>query len=256
MEPYIFNDDFSQKLVDGLRQGYLDYLEERFEKKREMIVSSGYSWTRANHIDDQIKRQFDGDDTVDPKVFQTSSWKFVCFKIREGGHYIWLVQKPQRTIDGGYLGGKENGKRNVISQWGIEFNKDFKDLFTNKKEAEQLSILDMPEEDEQALNEVRQESSSDDVPEALYLLTYRVNDSKDISDVGLNLFFGSKVLEIKDLKALNAASPVRMPSEILEGLDSSDLINPNTENEEQVEFYKEAKKQTKKKTDTDTNNQK
>ena len=34
MEPYIFNDDFSQKLVDGLRQGYLDYLEERFEKKR------------------------------------------------------------------------------------------------------------------------------------------------------------------------------------------------------------------------------
>lgn len=244
MKPYTFSDEFSRKIVDGLRLGYLDYVEERGDKNKTMIVSNGYAWTRANHIEDQLNKQFLDDDRVTAKITSTSSWKFVCFHINIDGHYIWLVQKPQQTVDSKYLGKSKNGKRKMISQWGETFNSNFQDLF--KGHATEILLFETSQADERALDNMQQQgSTSEDSPEAVYLLTYTINDDKEISAVRINLFYNSQVKEIMNLSELNSSSTVVFPQEILDKIDKKDIIDPKTEESMELRFYQGTEQQKK-----------
>lgn len=53
MNEYRFDKRVSQAIVNGILQGYKNYLEERNEKKTSMKISTAYSWVRGNHIEDQ-----------------------------------------------------------------------------------------------------------------------------------------------------------------------------------------------------------
>lgn len=58
MEEQIFTPEQSRKIVDTLIVGYNNYLNERITKYREMAVSDGYAWTKANHIDDAFAKAY------------------------------------------------------------------------------------------------------------------------------------------------------------------------------------------------------
>ncbi|KYG30042.1 hypothetical protein [Alkalihalobacillus trypoxylicola] len=53
MKQYRFSNDMNQKIVDGILQGYKNYVDEREEKRKSMKISSAYAWVKGNHIDDQ-----------------------------------------------------------------------------------------------------------------------------------------------------------------------------------------------------------
>ena len=53
MKQYRFDHKINQIVVDGILQGYKNFLEELREKQETMKISSAYAWVRGNHIDDQ-----------------------------------------------------------------------------------------------------------------------------------------------------------------------------------------------------------
>ncbi|MCH6268880.1 hypothetical protein [Neobacillus citreus] len=53
MKKYQLNKDVSQRIVDGILQGYKNYIQERTEKNTQMKISTAYAWVKGNHIDDQ-----------------------------------------------------------------------------------------------------------------------------------------------------------------------------------------------------------
>lgn len=53
MEKYLFHKEINQRIVDGILQGYKNYIHERTEKSTQMKISTAYAWVKGNHIDDQ-----------------------------------------------------------------------------------------------------------------------------------------------------------------------------------------------------------
>lgn len=43
--------EINQAVVDGIIRGYIDYLEERVEKKNKLRISDAYAWVKGNHLD-------------------------------------------------------------------------------------------------------------------------------------------------------------------------------------------------------------
>lgn len=53
MKKYQLTSDVNQRIVDGILQGYKNYIQERTEKNILMKISTAYAWVKGNHIDDQ-----------------------------------------------------------------------------------------------------------------------------------------------------------------------------------------------------------
>lgn len=49
VKKYRFGKHLNQSIVDGILQGYKNYLEERSEKKETMKISSAYAWVRGSY---------------------------------------------------------------------------------------------------------------------------------------------------------------------------------------------------------------
>ncbi|MED1604957.1 hypothetical protein P4U90_06420 [Cytobacillus kochii] len=57
MMNYKFSPELSQAIVDGILKGYRHYIHEREQKKREMLISTGYAWVKGNHIEDAVAQE-------------------------------------------------------------------------------------------------------------------------------------------------------------------------------------------------------
>ena len=51
MKEYQLPDKLNESLVDGIIEGYRDYLDVRRQKARELKVHGAYAWVKGNHID-------------------------------------------------------------------------------------------------------------------------------------------------------------------------------------------------------------
>ncbi|WP_249870552.1 hypothetical protein [Oceanobacillus saliphilus] len=51
MDIYKFSDEISESIVKGIMKRYKSYLNERKQKKEELLISSAYAWVKGNHID-------------------------------------------------------------------------------------------------------------------------------------------------------------------------------------------------------------
>lgn len=75
--------DNQKGLVESLLKGYKEYIDERIEKKKEMIVSNGYAWTKANHIENAVGKYIKNN-LNDTMSFSKSkagfSWVYLQFK--------------------------------------------------------------------------------------------------------------------------------------------------------------------------------
>ncbi|MBC2673715.1 hypothetical protein [Listeria booriae] len=70
------NEFQAQAVVDGILEGYKNYLDERRQKKEELRVSAGYAFTKGNHIDDTIAKKLQGlieEDTLQKQVSHGST---------------------------------------------------------------------------------------------------------------------------------------------------------------------------------------
>lgn len=75
--------DVNQSIVNGILQGYKNYLEERKAKRAEMKISSAYAWVRGNHIDDQIAEECNEMDISFTKAKAGYTWGYLQCNIEK-----------------------------------------------------------------------------------------------------------------------------------------------------------------------------
>lgn len=231
---YELSDEVKQVMVDGLRRGFVEFIEEKAKKKDEMAVSSGYSWTRGNHIDNEINKALVEQNMGTSKLRKSGSWKFLRFNLIADEHRVWLVQKPISFVRKSDNLAKHDAKhQSLISIWGNTVNAKYGDLFSG--ESQEIDLFDSADDIEDInINNIRQDQA-----DAFYLLTYEVSKDNDITSVQLNIIYDGKVKKIADLNEFNAASPVEIPSEIREKLEPEEVIDPNVEQSSSYEYYKD-----------------
>lgn len=253
-EIYELSDKTKQLIVDSLRQGFVEFIEEKAKKKKEMIVSAGYAWTRGNHIDNQIYKSLKNANLATSEIFKVAGWEFLRFDLNEDNHKIWIVQKAVSFIHKKSNFAKQDAKhQNLISQWSNNVNSKYESLFSRKAEnLENIVLIGDDSAESHDFNESISEQIGE--AEAFYLLTYEVSKDNDISSIKLNIVYDGKVKTIEDLDVFNAASSVEIPAEVRNQLDHIEVINPKVEPSTDYDFYADATvKENESKKGTDQN---
>src|SRR4051794_38678881 len=82
MNDYKFPTSLSQNIVNGILDGYNNYLNERKQKKREMNISSAYAWVKGNHIEHAVSEQCK--DNIEYKPSKAGyTWGYLRFMNKE-----------------------------------------------------------------------------------------------------------------------------------------------------------------------------
>lgn len=170
MEKFLSYISENQKgLVESLLEGYREYINERIEKKKEMIVSNGYAWTKSNHIENAVGKYIQNN-LRDTMSFSKSkagfSWVYLQFR-NDLTKSLLII----REVEAIQKGAKPK-----------EYLKKLVSINGQKKEPEnvydQLTLWD---------------NGEDSLPEELptefdnfYILTYRIDDkTKNINQIKL-----------------------------------------------------------------------
>ncbi|MBZ5960947.1 hypothetical protein KII94_06670 [Leuconostoc gelidum subsp. gasicomitatum] len=97
IKDFQISEEVAKVLVQGVLKGYKDYAQERLTKKNEMIVSTGYLWTRSNHIDDAIAKEIQSEhlqSNINFKVGRAGYiWDYVQF-LHNTGEQSMIIVKP------------------------------------------------------------------------------------------------------------------------------------------------------------------
>lgn len=97
MNREIVNEQQAQAIVDGILQGYKDYLEIRRQKKEELKVSASYAFVKGNHIDDAVSRKLTGLIEKDQLAKAGESWEYLQFAFgRKDNKCLFIVKNILR----------------------------------------------------------------------------------------------------------------------------------------------------------------
>ncbi len=93
MNQEVVNEQQAQAIVDGILQGYKDYLEIRRQKKKELKVSASYAFVKGNHIDDAVARKLTGLIEKDQLAKAGESWEYLQFAFgRKDNKCLFIVK--------------------------------------------------------------------------------------------------------------------------------------------------------------------
>lgn len=99
--------NFSKAIVDGTLKGYLQYLEERKNKKMTMSVSGAYAWTKGNHIDDQVSK-IGHQHNVQFEIKKAGyTWEYLQFTVSENNEDYMIIVKNSRRVKKSFLDQKK-----------------------------------------------------------------------------------------------------------------------------------------------------
>lgn len=185
MDVYKFTDEMSASIVKGIMRGYKSYLNERIQKKKELIISSAYAWVQGNHIDHYVAMETKnlGINYIPSKAgyswgylqFQNINDK-VLFLIKNGAAIKRNVTKKRANREDNYLeqmARKFNGKINFSSKTTVSEQLDLFRLY------DQIQVV--PDLIESEIEEL------EDQIDRFYVVTYTLDEQKMISDISLCL---------------------------------------------------------------------
>lgn len=172
-----FDDKQSKALVDGILKGYKDYLAERREKK-QMKVSSGYAFTKGNHIDDQVAKSLNQLIDSDEVKKAGESWEYLKFDLTiEGDRCFFLVKNASR-ISRSFQKGKYE------SEYLVDYSKTNRPFLskirqTQSKIESEIQLLLWETKEEEQLQNIRGEEY-----DRFYVVIYETDSkSKEIVKV-------------------------------------------------------------------------
>ena len=87
----------NESIVDGIVEGYRDYLEVRRQKARELKVHGAYAWVKGNHIDHYIDRACKEHGVRSTLAKAGMTWQYLQFFHND--EKILFVVKNSRYFD-------------------------------------------------------------------------------------------------------------------------------------------------------------
>ncbi|MEE6669637.1 hypothetical protein [Pediococcus acidilactici] len=242
---YKLSDDIEDMLVAGVRQGFKNYLIEREDKKKSMIVSSGYAWTRGSHMDDAIFRSLPKSEQNLVSMFGVGGWNFLRFNFKSDGKNISVIQKSATFMnDSKSFRSINDHEQNYISLWSNSYNKNLVNGLKEEDKIGQMALFDPFEFSDSRVRPINSsniikniERNNEMVPDALYILNYSISSEKDIGTIKINAVFDQNSIVVSDLSEKNRTSLIEIPVELRNSVDSKELGSPESEVNQLFNLY-------------------
>lgn len=189
MKEFNFSKELNHGIVDGLMEGYRDYLEIRREKARELLVSGAYAWVKGNHIDDQVARsckQYG----VENKLSKAGlTWQYLQFQHKDE-KTLFIVKNARYFNEEQVSNGRDasgNARRGRMSYMEnlmrINAGVDFSKVRTVRPgDSIQLELLEENILSEKENLEIAKIETSFD---RFYIITYEIDESQLIGRISL-----------------------------------------------------------------------
>ncbi|GAA0444801.1 MAG: hypothetical protein ACQEWU_16180 [Bacillota bacterium] len=184
MKYYQFEEDIAQGIVDGILQGYKDYLAVRKEKKEELKISSAYAWVKGNHIDDSIARTVHEFGVTYNPSKAGYAWGYLQFK-QEDEKILFIIKNGMKHGSKLPSNKKFNVENNYLSKLS-QINR-FADFTSSKGKnniSEQMTFDDFPINDEELEEEINQNANNF---KRFYIVSYTIDENKMIASIDLLL---------------------------------------------------------------------
>ncbi|USS93631.1 hypothetical protein M8332_01910 [Fructilactobacillus ixorae] len=186
-EYYKLSDEDARIFAKGIVDGNKEYAEERLEKKKKMIVSSGYSWTRSNHIDDSIYRHIKGDENSSIETNISTAgyfWDYIQFNTEVGNNKkVLIIVKPGQFRPYKYGSGidKKHMKQGSIAKLTkINYSLPSDNVYEFQQ---QLDIFNATDQDNETIDNKIEEHEF----ERFYILTYTLDSKSEIGKLSLQM---------------------------------------------------------------------
>ncbi|MCO6542977.1 MAG: hypothetical protein J6584_03280 [Lactobacillus sp.] len=208
------NDSIVENVVDGIRIGYVEYLQELVEKSANKKISTGYRWTKSNHIDNNIEERLRNKSGVEVnRETLKNGWQFNVYVTGN----IAFIQKPISYVN-------EESNFKSVGKEGDGYisslsNKTNKSLFEDLKIETSSSSDGQIELFEPEINNNSDINVSSDV---FYLATYNIGADKDIGSIEVYAAYNGKCIRIQDLSEANSASSIEVPRDLLDQVSEID----------------------------------
>lgn len=179
----------SKVIVDGTLKGYLQYLEERKEKKNSMNVSGAYAWTRGNHIDDQVSK-IGQKHNVKFKIKKAGyTWEYLQFTVNENAENYIIIIKNARRVNQSFEDQRNKPRKdNYLVKLADINNEALKNTHRNYEiQPEQMQLEFTYAEETEANYEGTQLSVAQKYAR-FYIVTYEIDDeTKFIESIKLTM---------------------------------------------------------------------
>ncbi|MBO0588215.1 hypothetical protein [Sporosarcina sp. E16_8] len=234
MENYKLADELNQKIIDGLMEGYREYLDIRREKARVMKVSGAYAWVKGNHIDDSIANACESYGVESKLAKAGLTWQYLQFKHLD--EKILFIVKNARYFDEeqvdkgkGANGKTRDAKMSYMNKlMEINLDIDFGSIKTEESngsvQLELIEDLHLSESDDIAISAIESNFSR------FYIVTYEIDENQLISKVSLLMPnpVNNKAYLIDDLiRYVNASHDLIIDEELKDALTNSVETNEN-----------------------------
>lgn len=216
--------EINKIIVDGTLKGYLQYLEERKEKKESMNVSGAYAWTKGNHIDDQVSK-IGQEHGIEFKIEKAGyTWEYLQFTVSENAEKYMVIVKNSRRVKKSF---EEQQKKTITDNYLVKLANINENVLENRnenytKEPEQIQLeLSDPEEVKAVLEGTQLNVSQ--TYSRFYIVTYEIDDeTKFVESIKLTMPNGQTMnLElIEDLSYLIQESEYEITTEDVEPIMS------------------------------------
>ncbi|MED4172354.1 hypothetical protein P4631_07815 [Halalkalibacterium halodurans] len=220
MDQYRMENSMGQAIVDGILQGYKDYLQERREKRQTMHISSAYAWTKGNHIDHNVAESSKAFKFAKARAGYT--WGYLQFG-HEQTKSMFIIKNGKYFNDQNFtkakdiIGNSSDKKQENYLQRLATINKNVefpveRDLLNQDNGVEFVSLLD-PE----ILQEIEEPSYRQLVERynRFYVVTYEIDVDYVISRIRLLMPNPSNGIayDVQDLTDFISTSPVKFEEE-------------------------------------------
>ena len=227
MKEFELGEEIYQTIVDGTLKGYLQYLEERREKKELMNVSGAYAWTKGNHIDDQVSKigQEKGLSFTIEKAGYT--WEYLQFTLHDQSENYMLIVKNSRRLQQTFDHDIKKEKNYLVELSDINIPALKKSGLSFVEHTEQIELeLTEPEEikavmEGHALN-------VDQFYSRFYIVTYEIDDdTKLIRSIELMMPNSEtmSLIQVADLTKYIDLSPYEVTLEDVAPIQDEEITN-------------------------------
>jgi len=232
LENYKLAGELNQRIVDGLMEGYREYLDIRRERSRAMKVSGAYAWVKGNHIDDSVANACESYGVESKLAKAGLTWQYLQFKQLD--EKVLFIVKNARYFDEEQVdmgkdakGNTKDAKMSYMTKlMDINLDIDFGVIKTEESNGSvQLELIEdlyLSEADDIAIAKIESNFNR------FYIITYEIDESQLISKISLLMPnpVNNKAYLIDDLiNYVNASHELVIDEELKDALSNS--VNTN-----------------------------
>ncbi len=189
MKEYRLSEGINASIVDGIIEGYRDYLEVRRQKARELKIHSAYAWVKGNHIDHYVALSCEEYGVASTIAKAGLTWQYLQFSQKD--EKILFIVKNARyfSVEEVDKGKDANGRTRVNKAsymnnlMDINSQVEFEEIPAKVfNQSVQLELL----EDFQPIKlEEEDTKGMDSQFDRFYIATYNIGDDYQIGEIRL-----------------------------------------------------------------------